>query len=103
MLRKLYFFKFANLKKTKQKNSTHKSLGVAAYNTCKKFQGKIVNPTLVGTPGSFFFFLKKDNCSLVKNKSLSKITHQYFSVQNCNNQTKAKFVLKSNIEDIHIP
>ena len=59
MLRKLYFFKFANLKKTKQKNSTHKSLGVAAYNTCKKFQGKIVNPTLVGTPGSFFFFFLK--------------------------------------------
>ena len=30
-------------------------LGNATYNTCPKFQGKLMNRTLVGAPGSFRF------------------------------------------------
>ena len=37
---------FKKTNKTKKK-STHRFLGNATYNTCAKFQGKIVNPTLV--------------------------------------------------------
>ena len=38
------------------------------YNTCAKFQEKIVNRTLIGAPGSFHFF-KLNNKSLSKNHS----------------------------------
>ena len=58
-------------------------------------------PTLVGAPGSFRFFEQK-TWFLVKNKSLLKITHQYFSVQNWYIRTTTTFLLKSNIQDIHI-
>ena len=77
-------------------------LGIATYNTCKKLLGKIVNPNLVGTPRSLRFLNKRD-WFFAKNKSLSKITYQYFSVQNQYNQTIRKFVLKSNFQDIDKP
>ena len=86
--------------KSKTKKSTNRFLGIATYNTCAKFQGKIVNPSLVGAPGSLRF-LNKRHWFFAKNKSLSKITYQYFSVQNQYNQTITKFPLKSNVQDIH--
>ena len=88
--------------KNKTKKSTHRFLGIATYTTCAKFQGKILNPTLVGAAGSLRF-LKKRNCLFAKDKPLSKITYQYFSVQNQYNQTITKFVLKSNFQDIYKP
>ena len=63
------FSESVDLKKKKQIKST--------YNTCAKFQGKIVNPTLVGAPGSFRF-LNKSHEFFVKNMSLKKFTHQFF-------------------------
>ena len=88
-----------NKTKAKQKNPQTGFLGIATYNTCAKFQGKILNPTLVGAPGSLRF-LNKRHWFFAKNKSLSKITYQYFSVQNQYNQTITKFVLKRNFQDI---
>ena len=86
--------------KSKTKKSAYRFLDIATYNICKKFQGKVVNPTLVGAPGSFCF-LSKRYCFFAKNRFLSKIAYQYFSLQNQYNQTITKFVLKSNIQDIH--
>ena len=77
----------------------HRFLGIAMQNTCAKFQGKIVNPNLVGAPESLRF-LNKRHWFFEKNKSLSKIIYQYFSVQNQYNQTITKFVLKRNFQDI---
>ena len=54
---------------------------IVTYNTCAKFQGKIVNPTLVGAPGSLRV-LNKRHRFFAKNKPLSKITYHYFLVQN---------------------
>ena len=85
--------------KNKTKNSTHRFLGIATNNTCAKFQGKKVNPTLVGAPGSLCF-LNKRHCFLQRT---SLCQYQYFSVQNQYNQTITKFVVKSNIQDIHKP
>ena len=95
--------KLVDLRK-QNKNKIKKNLhtGIATYNTCAKFQGKIVNPTLVGAPGSLRF-LNKRHWFFAKNKSLSKITYQYFSVQNQHNQTIGNFLLKSNFQDIHKP
>ena len=59
------------------------------YNTCTKFQGKIVSPTLVEAPASFRL-LKQKTWFFIKGKFLSKITYHYFSVQNRNNQTILK-------------
>ena len=88
MLSKLENFIFSELvdlrKQRKTKKSTHRSLGIATYNICGKLQGKILNPTSVGAPGIL--------CFLNENKSLSKITHQYFLI--------TKFVLESNFHDI---
>ena len=56
-------------------------LGIATYTTCAKFQGKILNPTLVGAPGSLPF-LNKRHWFFANTKPLSKITYQYLSVQN---------------------
>ena len=54
----------------------------------QKFQGKIVNPTLVGAPGSLFF-LNKRHWFFAKNKSVSKIFYQYILMQNqCNKNNK---------------
>ena len=88
--------------KNKIKKSAQKFLGIATYTTCTKFQGKISNPTLVGAAGSLRF-LNKRHCFFAKDKPLSKITYQYFSVQNQYNQTITKFVLKSNFQDIYKP
>ena len=82
--------------------STHRCLGIATYNTCAKFHGKIVNTVLDRAPGSLRF-LNKRHCLLQKIRSLSKITHQYFPMHNQYNQVIIKFVLKSNIQDIHKP
>ena len=79
--------------------SVKKIVCIATYNAC----AKIVNPTLTGAPGSLRF-LKKRPCFFAKNKSLSKITYQYFSVQtSIIKQLQTKFVLKSNIQDIRKP
>ena len=88
--------------KNKTKKSTHRFLDIDTYNTCAKFQGKIVNPTLDGAPGSLRFF-KQKTLFFAKSRSLSKVTHQYFSMQNQYNQAITKFVLKSDIQDIHRP
>ena len=56
------FPELVDLKKTKQKQNKKihtRYLGNATYNICAKCQGKIVNPTLVGAPGSFHFLNKK--------------------------------------------
>ena len=87
-------------KQNKNKIKKNPHTGIATNNTCAKFQGIIVNATLVGAPGSLRF-LNKRHWFFVQTKSLSKITYQYFSVQNQYNQTVAKFVLKSNFQDIH--
>ena len=76
--------------KNKTKKSTHRFLSIATYSTCAGFQGKILNPTLVGAPG-ILRFLNKRHWFFSKTKSLSKITYQYFSVQNQYNQTLTKF------------
>ena len=89
-------------KQNKNRIKKNPDTGIGMYNTCAKFQGKIVNPTLVGAPGSLRS-LNKRHWFFAKNKSLSKITYQYFSVQNQYNQTITKFVLKSNFQDIHKP
>ena len=86
--------------KSKTKNSTHRFLGIATNNTCEKFQGKKVNPTLVGAPGSLYFLNKRD---IVFLQRTSLCQYQYFSVQNQYNQTITKLVMKSNIQDIHKP
>ena len=49
------------------------------------------------------WFFKQKTLSSAKIRSLSKITHQYFSMHNQYNQVIIKFVLKSNIQDIHKP
>ena len=91
-------------KQNKTKKSTHRLLGMPAYNKCLKFQGKIVIPTLDGAPGSIRFLDKRHYLlSFAKSRSLSKIIHQYFSMQNQYNQIITKFVLKSSIQDIHKP
>ena len=46
-------------KQNKTKKSTHRFLGIATWNTCIKFQGKISNPTSVGTPGILRFLNKR--------------------------------------------
>ena len=80
-VKKILFFSelvdFRNKTKTKQKKSRHRFLGIATYNPCAKFQGKIVNSTLVGAPRSLCF-LNQRHWFFPKNKSLSKITYQFF-------------------------
>ena len=88
--------------KSKTKKPTHRFLDIATYNTRAKFQGKIVNPTLDGAPGSLLFF-KQKALFFAKNTSLSRVTHQCFSIKNQYNQAITKFALKSNIQDIHRP
>ena len=73
---------------------------IATYNTCAKFQRKIVSPNLVGAPGSLRVSNKRYRF-FAKSKPLSKITYHYFSVQNQYNKTIRNFVLKSNFQDIH--
>ena len=54
--------RLVDLKKTKQKQNQNihiQVLGKAGYSTCSKFQGKLVNPTLVGAPGTFSFLNKR--------------------------------------------
>ena len=46
-------------RKQNKKKSTHRLLGMPAYNKCLKFQGKIVIPTLDGAPGSIRFLDKR--------------------------------------------
>ena len=45
--------------KNKTKKPTNKFLGIAMYTTCAKFQGKILNSTLVETAGILRFLKKK--------------------------------------------
>ena len=66
----------------------------------RKISGKIVNPALDGAAGSLRFF-KQKTLFFGKNRSLSKITHQYFPLQNQYNQTITKFVLKSTSNVAH--
>ena len=104
MLR-VFFSELVDLRKqnkNKFKKFIHRFLDIATYKTCAKFQGKTVNPTLDGAPGSPRF-LNKRHCFFGKNRSLSNITHLYFSMQDQCNQTITKFVLKSNIQDIRKP
>ena len=58
-LKKIVFFLNQQIlrkqSKNKTKTSTHRFLGNATYNACAKFQGKLVNPTLNGAPGTFRF------------------------------------------------
>ena len=58
VLRKPYFSEWVELEK-KKKSPHIWFLGNATYNTYVKFQEKIVNPTLVGSHGSFRFINKK--------------------------------------------
>ena len=95
----------ADLKK-QNKNKT-KKIQTQVFRHCyvkhmHKISGKNSKPTLVGAPGSLRFLYKK-HWFFPKKKSLSKITYQYFSVQNQYNQTIKKLVLKSNFQDIHKP
>ena len=69
--------------KNKTKKSTHRSLDIATYNTCAKFQGKIINPALDGAPRSLCF-LNKRHCFLQRTglyqKSLTSIFQRRTSI-----------------------
>ena len=60
-------------KKHEKEQNPHASFGIAKYDTCAKFQGKILNLILVETPGSFSFLNKTHGFSkkqvFVKNLS----------------------------------
>ena len=72
VLRKLHVFWIDRSKsKNKTKKSTHRFLDIATYNIYAKFQGKIVNPTLVEAPGSLRF-LNKRNCFFCKKQVFIK-------------------------------
>ena len=62
--------------KSKTKNVYTQVLGIATYNTCAKFHGKIVNTVLDAAPGSLRF-LNKRHCLLQRSghyqKSLTSI------------------------------
>ena len=58
-VKKIIFTESLDLKKTKQNNPHTGFLGNATYNTCAKFHGETVKPTLVGAPGNFCFLNKR--------------------------------------------
>ena len=91
----------------KQNKNKTKKIHTQVFRHCyvqylRKISRKNNKPCFRWSSSKSLFF-KQKTLFFAKNRSLSKVTHQYFSIQNQYNQTITKFVLKSDIQDIHRP
>ena len=71
------FLIFGNNARSKQnkKNTEHSFVDIGKWETCAKFQQKILNPMVVGARPSFQFF-KQKTWFLKNNKALSKFLYE---------------------------
>ena len=77
MCRNQDFFIFANNPRSKQnkKNTKHSFVDIGKYETCAKFQQKILSPMVVGAHQNFQFFRQK-TWLLKNNRALSKFLYE---------------------------
>ena len=92
--------KLVDLKKVKKNKKNNFKIHTQVFRHCciqqmHKISEKNSKPSFSWSYWKFSF-LKEKTWLLVNNKSLSKVTQQYFSVQKQYNQTKTNFVIKSN-------
>ena len=77
----MYFLIFAKNSRSKQNNNKkpeHPFVDIGKWETCKKFQLKVFNPTVVGARQSFHFF-RQSNWFLENNRALSKVLYGIFN------------------------
>ena len=76
MCRNLVFLIFVNNSRTKQnkKHPTHSFVDIGKYDTCAKFQQKILNCRVVGTRQRFQIF-RQNTWFLENNRALSKFLY----------------------------